>query len=132
MTVWNAETVAGPRSWGRFGDRDGDDFVEYMRPNPHGLINQGWKDSWDGINFADGRMAEPPIALCEVQAYVFSAYIARSLLAHLAGHGGGEQHWAERAAALERNRRRRQSGACRGAAYVAGDVHGMGHPDFDL
>lgn len=85
----------------RFGDRDGDGFVEYMRPNPHGLINQGWKDSWDGINFADGRMAEPPIALCEVQAYVFSSYIARSLLARAAGDGAGEQHWAERAAALK-------------------------------
>ena len=59
-----------------YGDRDGDGFVEYLRPNPHGLLNQGWKDSWDGINFADGRMAEPPIALCEVQGYVYAAYVA--------------------------------------------------------
>ena len=51
-----------------YGDKDGDGFVEYERLNDRGLINQGWKDSWDGINFADGRLAEPPIALCEVQA----------------------------------------------------------------
>ncbi len=41
-----------------YGDKDGDGFVEYQ-----GLINQGWKDSWDGINFSDGSLAEPPIAL---------------------------------------------------------------------
>jgi glycogen debranching enzyme len=68
-----------------FGDRDGDGFVEYERLNDHGLINQGWKDSWDGINFADGRLAEPPIALCEVQAYVHGAYVARAWMAYDAG-----------------------------------------------
>ena len=85
----------------KYGDRDGDGFVEYLRPNPHGLLNQGWKDSWDGINFADGRMAEPPIALCEVQGYVYAAYVARSLLARSAGDTATEQHWAERAASAE-------------------------------
>lgn len=83
-----------------FGDRDGDGFVEYQRPNPHGLLNQGWKDSWDGINFADGRMAEPPIALCEVQGYVYAAYVARSLLARWEGDKSKERHWAARAARL--------------------------------
>jgi glycogen debranching enzyme len=68
-----------------YGDRDGDGFVEYARLNDRGLINQGWKDSWDGINFADGRLAEPPIALCEVQAYVYGAYLSRSWLAYDAG-----------------------------------------------
>ncbi len=87
---------------GTYGDRDGDGFVEYLRPNPHGLVNQGWKDSWDGINFADGRMAEAPIALCEVQGYVYAAYVARSLLARSAGDAGKEQLWAERAAALKK------------------------------
>ena len=81
-----------------YGDRDGDGFVEYMRPNDHGLVNQGWKDSWDGINFADGTMAEAPIALCEVQAYVYSAYVGRSLLAHWSGDRALEQHWEARAA----------------------------------
>lgn len=84
-----------------YGDRDGDGFVEYLRPNTHGLINQGWKDSWDGINFADGRMAEPPIALCEVQAYTYAAYVGRSLLARSAGDSNLEHHWAERAAGLK-------------------------------
>jgi glycogen debranching enzyme len=68
-----------------FGDRDGDGFVEYARLNDQGLINQGWKDSWDGVNFADGTIAEPPIALCEVQAYVYDAYIARAWLAYDTG-----------------------------------------------
>ena len=53
-----------------YGDADGDGFVEYCRKTGHGLVNQGWKDSWDGINFADGTIAEAPIALAEVQAYV--------------------------------------------------------------
>ncbi|MDQ0925015.1 glycogen debranching enzyme [Pseudarthrobacter sp. W1I19] len=85
----------------KYGDRDGDGFVEYQRPNDHGLVNQGWKDSWDGINFADGTIAEAPIALCEVQAYVYSAYIGRSLLARWDGDGDLEQHWADKAAALK-------------------------------
>ncbi|MFE4545476.1 glycogen debranching N-terminal domain-containing protein [Arthrobacter sp. NPDC056727] len=68
-----------------FGDKDGDGFVEYERLNDRGLVNQGWKDSWDGINFADGTMAEPPIALCEVQAYVYAAYMARARIAYETG-----------------------------------------------
>ncbi|MET3174745.1 UNVERIFIED_ORG: glycogen debranching enzyme [Arthrobacter sp. UYCu721] len=85
----------------KYGDRDGDGFVEYLRPNQHGLLNQGWKDSWDGINFADGRIAEPPTALCEVQGYVYSTYVGRSLLARWAGDTETEHHWAVRAAALK-------------------------------
>ena len=61
-----------------FGDRDGDGFVEYQRATEHGLANQGWKDSWDGIRYADGRVAEAPLALCEVQGYVYAAYLARA------------------------------------------------------
>ena len=64
-----------------YGDGDGDGFVEYRRKTGHGLANQGWKDSWDGINFADGTIAEPPIALAEVQGYVYAAYRARAELA---------------------------------------------------
>ena len=85
----------------KYGDRDGDGFVEYQRPNDHGLVNQGWKDSWDGINFADGTIAEAPIALCEVQAYVYSAYIGRSLLARWDGDTSLEQHWADKGASLK-------------------------------
>jgi glycogen debranching enzyme len=55
------------------GDRDGDGFVEYDRETESGLANQGWKDSYDSIFHADGALAEGPIALCEVQGYVYAA-----------------------------------------------------------
>jgi glycogen debranching enzyme len=64
-----------------YGDRDGDGFVEYGRRRASGLLNQGWKDSDDAVMHADGRLAEPPIALCEVQGYV---YLALRLAAQLA------------------------------------------------
>ena len=57
----------------RWGDRDGDGFVEYERRSPEGLVNQGWKDSHDAIVHADGSLAEGPIALAEVQSYVYLA-----------------------------------------------------------
>jgi glycogen debranching enzyme len=82
------------------GDRDGDGYVEYQRATPQGLANQGWKDSWDAIRFADGRLAEPPIALCEVQAYVYGAYVAR---AHFAREGGDDatfERYRDKAATL--------------------------------
>jgi len=55
------------------GDPDGDGFVEYARANEQGLVNQGWKDSHDAIFHADGRLADGPIALAEVQGYVYAA-----------------------------------------------------------
>jgi glycogen debranching enzyme len=64
-----------------FGDSDGDGYVEYERLSPTGLANQGWKDSWDGISGADGTLATTPIALAEVQGYVYAAYLARVELA---------------------------------------------------
>jgi len=67
------------------GDRDGDGFVEYARRTPTGLANQGWKDSWDAIFHADGRLAQGPIALCEVQAYVYAARRAMALMAAALG-----------------------------------------------
>ncbi|HEY9027146.1 MAG TPA: glycogen debranching N-terminal domain-containing protein, partial [Burkholderiaceae bacterium] len=54
------------------GDLDGDGFVEYARRTDRGLSNQGWKDSHDAVFHADGRMATAPIALCEVQGYVYA------------------------------------------------------------
>jgi glycogen debranching enzyme len=68
-----------------YGDLDGDGFVEYRRATDRGLVNQGWKDSVDGVNDAAGRLAAPPIALAEVQAYVYAAYLARSSIASAAG-----------------------------------------------
>src|SRR5207249_57357 len=55
------------------GDRDGDGFVEYYRATPEGLAQQGWKDSQDSVFHADGSLARGPIALCEVQGYVYAA-----------------------------------------------------------
>ena len=57
----------------RYGDRDGDGFVEYLGRRDHGLENQSWKDSGDSQRFRDGRFAEPPIAPVEVQGYVYEA-----------------------------------------------------------
>ena len=64
-----------------YGDMDGDGFVEYARQTDKGLSNQGWKDSSDSIFHRDGRLASAPIALCEVQAYVFAAKQGAAALA---------------------------------------------------
>jgi glycogen debranching enzyme len=64
-----------------YGDRDGDGFVEYFRQSPRGLAHQGWKDSHDAIFHADGTMAQGPIALCEVQGYVYAAKRGAAALA---------------------------------------------------
>jgi glycogen debranching enzyme len=64
-----------------YGDPDGDGFVEYARRSAHGLVQQGWKDSHDSVFHADGTMAEPPIALCEVQGYAFAARMAAAEIA---------------------------------------------------
>jgi glycogen debranching enzyme len=56
-----------------YGDLDGDGFLEYQRSSPRGLVNQGWKDSHDSVVHVDGKLAEGPIALAEVQAYVYLA-----------------------------------------------------------
>jgi len=86
----------------RYGDRDDDGFVEYARLNQHGLINQGWKDSWDGVTFADGSLARPPIALAEVQGYVYAAYVARAELASSRGDRATATSLEDRAADLKR------------------------------
>ena len=63
------------------GDPDGDGYVEYSLAGPGSLGNQGWKDSHDAVSFADGRLAEPPIAMAEVQAYTYAAWRAAAALA---------------------------------------------------
>ena len=91
-SLWpNAEAAL---AWiDRYGDRDGDGFVEYYRQTNEGLANQGWKDSCDAIFHHDGRLAEGPIALCEVQGYVYGAKRHAAVLAEALGH-------TERAAVL--------------------------------
>jgi glycogen debranching enzyme len=65
----------------RYGDLDGDGFVEYRRRSERGLHNQSWKDSDDSQRFADGRLAQPPVAPVEVQGYVYDAKLRASELA---------------------------------------------------
>jgi glycogen debranching enzyme len=77
----------------QYGDKDQDGFVEYFRQTPAGLAQQGWKDSFDSVFHADGTVAEGPIALCEVQGYVYAAKLAASKMAETLGY-------AKRASAL--------------------------------
>ena len=86
-----------------FGDRDGDGYVEYQRSSDRGLANQGWKDSWDAIRFADGRLARPPIALCEIQGYVYAAYLARAHFADEAADRATAARFRARASELKDN-----------------------------
>ena len=82
------------------GDRDGDGFIEYHRATDRGLINQGWKDSFDGINDAAGHTAEPPIALCELQGYQYAALLARAELAEGFGDATAAARFRDRADTL--------------------------------
>ncbi len=77
----------------RYGDRDGDGFVEYERRSSRGLVNQSWKDSGDSQLFHDGHMAATPIAPCEVQGYVYDAKLR---LAQLAREVWRERELADR------------------------------------
>ncbi len=72
----------------QFGDKDGDGFVEYARYSETGLAQQGWKDSHDSVFHSDGRLADAPIALCEVQGYVYEAKLRAAQLARLLDEPG--------------------------------------------
>jgi glycogen debranching enzyme len=85
-----------------WGDRDGDGFVEYLRRSQRGLDNQGWKDSGDSIRHADGSLAEPPIALAEVQGYVYDAKLRIAGLARRRGDAGLAEQLEREAADLRR------------------------------
>ena len=69
----------------KYGDCDGDGFVEYSRRSKDGLVQQGWKDSNDSVFHADGRLADGPIALCEVQGYAYAAKRGAAYLALVQG-----------------------------------------------
>jgi len=73
MRDLKAPAIAALEWIDKYGDRDGDGFVEYERRTEHGLENQSWKDSWDSQRFHDGTLARAPIAPCEVQGYVYDA-----------------------------------------------------------
>ena len=86
--------LAGP------GDPDGDGYVEYAPRSTGSLVNQGWKDSYDGVSFADGRLQDPPIALAEVQAYAYAAWRAGAALAAANGNDATSLEREVRADAL--------------------------------
>jgi glycogen debranching enzyme len=86
----------------RDGDRDGDGFVEYGRRSADGLANQGWKDSSDSVFHADGSLAPGPIAIVEVQAYVYGAWRAAATIARELGRAGRADELDAKAEALRR------------------------------
>jgi len=98
--IWpNVE--AALRWMDEYGDIDGDGFVEYSRRSPNGLIHQGWKDSNDSIFHADGQAAEGPIAVCEVQGYVYAAKRAAAVVAEALGKTPLAQSLKEQAKSLQ-------------------------------
>jgi glycogen debranching enzyme len=84
----------------RYGDVDGDGFVEYARRSARGLVQQGWKDSQDSVFHRDGTLADGPIALCEVQGYVFAAWRAAARLAGRLGDAARAKALTARAESL--------------------------------
>ncbi len=84
-----------------YGDVDGDGFIEYARRSETGLVQQGWKDSWDSVFHSDGRLAEPPIALCEIQGYAYAAWNGAARLATARGDTTQAAEWASRAAVVQ-------------------------------
>lgn len=84
-------------------DVDGDGFIEYARGAKTGLANQGWKDSFDAISHADGRLAEGPIALVEVQAYVYAAKLSAAACARALGMTARAEALGSQAETLKQN-----------------------------
>src|SRR5690242_15005184 len=85
-----------------YGDRDRDGFVEYKQ-SATGLLHQGWKDSDDAIFHADGSPAVGPIALCEVQGYLYAARSAAATIAEALGREEQAAQLSQQAEALQRN-----------------------------
>jgi glycogen debranching enzyme len=105
-SIWS--NVQAALEWiDRYGDADGDGFVEYHRRSANGLVQQGWKDSHDSVFHADGRLAEGPIALCEVQGYVYAARLAGAELATALGHHDIARTQADEARSLRERFQRR-------------------------
>jgi glycogen debranching enzyme len=110
--MWTADREFAEKLWpnveralewmDRFGDQDGDGFLEYQRMAPEGIAQQGWKDSWDSIFHADGEIAPTPIALCEVQAYAFAAKRDAAELADALGYSERAADLRAQARELER------------------------------
>lgn len=100
--IWpNIEAAIGWME--RYGDLDGDGFLEYDRKSKLGLTNQGWKDSSDSVFHKDGRLADTPIALCEVQAYAYAAWLGAATLARALGKNERANALTAKAIQLRRN-----------------------------
>jgi hypothetical protein len=84
----------------QYGDRDQDGFQEYASRSRRGLYNQGWKDSWDAVQHADGRIAQVPIALCELQGYAFDALLRMAEMYRLWGEDERGEELRQRAVRL--------------------------------
>jgi glycogen debranching enzyme len=70
------QTAEGCLAWiDRYGDLDGDGFQEYRTRSTNGLENMGWKDSGDAVVYPDGSLVKGPKALCELQGYVYDAWV---------------------------------------------------------
>ncbi len=107
--MWTADRAFAEKLWpnaeralewiDKYGDFDGDGYIEYRKKSEGGLDNQGWKDSYDGIVHEDGSIPDPPIALVEVQGYVYDAWRQVARVADALGHkdvAGELEHKAER------------------------------------
>lgn len=99
--LWSALSAA--LGWlDAHGDRDGDGFFEYGARSGEGLRNQGWKDSHDAISHADGRLADGPIAVVEMQAYAYGAWRAAATICEARGDIAAASEWNERARDIQR------------------------------
>ncbi|WP_027718130.1 glycogen debranching N-terminal domain-containing protein [Desulfovirgula thermocuniculi] len=87
----------------KYGDVDGDGFIEYAVRSPRGLTNQGWKDSWDGVIDPQGNLPQGPIALVEVQGYYYLALLRAAEMARVLGDHGWAAALEEQAASLKQN-----------------------------
>jgi len=95
------QTVESCLSWiDQYGDRDGDGFQEYQTRSPVGYENMGWKDSGDCIVYPDGSLVKGPKALCELQGYVYSAWIRMAEIFDALGNGDRAAELRAKAAAL--------------------------------
>jgi glycogen debranching enzyme len=96
-------SVEAALSWiDNYGDGDGDGYIEYQSNSKRGLVNQGWKDSGDGIVDERGRTAQPPIALVEVQGYVYRAKLGIAELFERAGDAARARDLRQQARTLRR------------------------------
>lgn len=101
LKIWDSIELA--LNWiEEYGDSDHDGFVEYKQRMDTGLSNQGWKDSFDCIFHEDGTLAQAPIALCEVQGYVYDAYVQAAYLAMEFNRGSQSKLYKEKALALKK------------------------------